>query len=75
VDPDGVTQLAHLLQEGPPHTYLAAYLVVQNDQWAPTASYTITLVNQADASKSCSVGKSQGPDPHVRAASQAAHLI
>jgi hypothetical protein len=38
-------------------THLSVDLQVVDDMWTPTASATLTLVNQADGDKSFSVGE------------------
>jgi hypothetical protein len=41
-------------------THLSVFLELQDAMWAPAAvKYKLTVVNQADASKSVSLGKSQ----------------
>jgi hypothetical protein len=40
-------------------TDLSVFLDSHTDMWAPRAKYTLTLVNEADASKSRSHGQSQ----------------
>jgi hypothetical protein len=45
-------------QQGVPKgTRLYVFLEVQDDMWEPSAEFKITLVNQADASKSHSWGQ------------------
>jgi hypothetical protein len=40
-------------------THLSVFLELQDTLWAPSAEYKLTLVNQADVSKSHLWGKSQ----------------
>ncbi|KAG1656641.1 hypothetical protein FOA52_008865 [Chlamydomonas sp. UWO 241] len=48
VDPDGYGDA-----EG---THLSVFLEAQDDMWAPSAEFKFTMLNQADASKSLSMG-------------------
>ncbi|KAG1674731.1 hypothetical protein FOA52_013566 [Chlamydomonas sp. UWO 241] len=43
-------------------THLSVYLEAQDVMWAASAQSTLTVVNQADASKSCSGGSAGNPD-------------
>jgi hypothetical protein len=38
-------------------THLAVFLALEDAMWTPSAKYALTLVNQADASKSVSYGQ------------------
>ncbi|KAG1673777.1 hypothetical protein FOA52_002346 [Chlamydomonas sp. UWO 241] len=46
-------------------THLSVFLETQDDMWEPSADYKITLLNQADASKSFSYGNTRKFNKHT----------